>query len=115
MGAGRPPLFSHARRFRRRGRTALARGRWNCLFAAVPVDMGTLPGRAKKGSFFSILESIARFHNETILSRRKRLLSLQNSASDGLFLQDMAEHYALARSNSALSTRADSCANCFGG
>ena len=76
--------------------------------AAVPVDMGTLPVRRKKALFFSILESIARFHNETILSRRKRLLSLQNSASDGLFLQDMAEHYALARSNSALSTRADS-------
>ena len=76
--------------------------------AAVPADIDSLPVKKKKALFFSILESIARFHNQTIMDRRQRLLSLKDSASDRLFLQAMAEHYALGRTDGALGTRADS-------
>ncbi len=76
--------------------------------AAVPADIGSLLVKKKKALFFSILESIARFHNQTIMDRRQRLLTLDDSASDKLFLQAMVEHYALDRTNGALGTRADS-------
>ena len=76
--------------------------------AAVPADIDSLPVKKKKALFFSILESIARFHNQTIMDRRQRLFSLKDSASDRLFLQAMAEYYALDRTDGALGTRADS-------
>ena len=76
--------------------------------AAVPADIGSLPVKKKKALFFSILESIALFHNQTVMGRRQRLLSLKDSASDRLFLQAMAEHYALDRTDGEFGTRADS-------
>ena len=102
-------LFFHLRAdSTRTARALMQRVDAAASLVSMPPDIGQLPVPQKKAFFFSILLPIVQFHNETVLARRQRLVSLSKGGSDPSFLQAMAEYYALDRSVTELSTRADS-------